>query len=145
MTSLPYEPRAIVGRREIVTLPELELRLPCKVDTGARTSALHAENITPFERNGHWYVRFDSWSGDGEGASRHFELPLYDRRQVKSSNGHSENRCVIRTLMELGELSYDIELTLVDRQDMRHPMLLGRRAMRRLLVAPGASFLHGSP
>ncbi|MCM2132070.1 ATP-dependent zinc protease family protein [Larsenimonas rhizosphaerae] len=145
MTSLPYEPRAIIGRREIVTLPELELTLPCKVDTGARTSALHAEHIHSFEREGHWYVRFTSWGGNDNNISRQFELPLYDRRQVKSSNGHSENRCVIRTLMKLGELSYDIELTLVNRQEMRHPMLLGRRAMRRLLVAPGASFLHDTP
>ena len=67
------------------------------------------------------------------------------RKWVTSSNGHSEWRYVIRTPMQLGELNFPVELTLTDRSNMRHAMLLGRRAMRRLLVAPGAAFLHGEP
>ncbi|HSP32136.1 MAG TPA: RimK/LysX family protein, partial [Halomonas sp.] len=69
----------------------------------------------------------------------------HDRRRVTSSNGHSEWRYVIRTLMQMGDLNFPIELTLTDRSNMRHPMLLGRSAMRRLMVAPGAAFLHGEP
>jgi hypothetical protein len=64
---------------------------------------------------------------------------------VRSSNGQQEWRYVIRTRLLLGGLDFPIELTLTDRSNMRHPMLLGRRAMRRLLVAPGAAFLHGEP
>ncbi|MEC9481902.1 MAG: RimK/LysX family protein, partial [Halomonas sp.] len=70
---------------------------------------------------------------------------LHDRRKVTSSNGHAQWRYVIRTRMLLGDLDYPVELTLTNRSNMRHPMLLGRRAMRRLLVAPGAAFLHGEP
>ncbi|ANF57445.1 ATP-dependent zinc protease family protein [Halotalea alkalilenta] len=145
MNSLPFEPRAIIGRREIVTLPELGLKLVCKVDTGAHTSALHAERVEAFLRDGERWVRFDTWSGDDENSLRHFEWPLSDEREVRSSNGIAERRFVIRTQMEIGSISDEIDLTLVDRQQMRHSMLLGRRAMRRLLVAPGASFLQGAP
>lgn len=145
MNELPYEPKAIVGRREMVALPELDLRLACKIDTGARTSALHAENIHAFEKDGQWWVSFDTWGGCEEQSTCHFTLPLSDRRKVRSSNGHASWRYVIRTAMQLGNLIDELELTLVDRAAMKHPMLLGRRAMRRVLVAPGASFLHGTP
>jgi len=64
---------------------------------------------------------------------------------VTSSNGQAEWRFVIRTQMLLGSLQFPVELSLTDRRDMRHPMLLGRRALRRLLVAPGVAFLHGEP
>lgn len=146
MISLPYEPRAIIGRREMVTLPELDLTLVCKIDTGARTSALHAEEIEIVESDDQCWVSFTTWTGEEkEENARRFTLPIHDRRSVRSSNGVSEWRYVIQTPMRLGQLHYAIELTLVDRNEMRHPMLLGRRAMRRLLVAPGTSFLHGAP
>lgn len=144
MNELPYEPRAIVGRREIVHLPELSLRLACKIDTGARTSALHAENVRSFEERGQWWVSFDTHCGGEVQGVRRFTLPVSDRRRVRSSNGHATWRFVIRTHMQLGPLASEIDLTLVDRGAMRHPMLLGRRAMKRVLVAPGASFLHGT-
>ncbi|RKQ96318.1 hypothetical protein C7446_2910 [Kushneria sinocarnis] len=145
MTPLPYEPRAILGRREMIELPELSLRLACKIDTGARTSALHAERIELIEESGAQWIEFDTWTGDDGATSQRFRLPFYDRRRVRSSNGHIDWRHVIRTPIQLGEMNWEIELTLVDRSRMRHPMLLGRRAMRRMLVAPGASFLHGAP
>ncbi|REC94444.1 ATP-dependent zinc protease family protein [Kushneria indalinina] len=145
MDELPYKPRAIVGRREMVALPELDLRLACKIDTGARTSALHADNIHAFEQHGQWWISFGTWSGEGTRGTSRFTLPLSDRRKVRSSNGHASWRYVIRTTMQLGELTQELDLTLVDRAAMKHPMLLGRRAMRRVLVAPGTAFLHGTP
>ncbi|WP_043530222.1 ATP-dependent zinc protease [Litchfieldella xinjiangensis] len=145
MKALPYQAKAIVGRREMVTLPELHLSLCCKIDTGARTSALHAEEIESFEEDGHMWVSFLTRSGGPHSPGHPMKLHLHDRRRVTSSNGHSEWRYVIRTPMQLGELEFPVELTLTDRRDMRHPMLLGRRAMRRLLVAPGTAFLHGEP
>ncbi|MFC3283141.1 ATP-dependent zinc protease family protein [Litchfieldella rifensis] len=145
MKALPYQAKAVIGRREMVTLPELGLTLCCKADTGARTSALHAEDIESFEEDGHVWVSFVT-RGGGLGSPAHpFKMHLHDRRRVTSSNGQNEWRYVIRTQMELGELVFPVELTLADRRDMRHPMLLGRRAMRRLLIAPGAAFLHGEP
>ncbi|GAB2796979.1 ATP-dependent zinc protease [Halomonas shantousis] len=145
MKALPYQAKAVIGRREMVTLPDLQLTLCCKVDTGARTSALHAEHIEPFEQEGHLWVSFITHMGGTDTPAHKLRVPLHDRRKVKSSNGHEQWRYVIRTRMLLGGLDYPIELTLSDRRSMRHPMLLGRRAMRRLLVAPGAAFLHGEP
>ncbi|MDN6180589.1 MAG: RimK/LysX family protein [Halomonas subglaciescola] len=146
MRELPYQAKAIIGRREMVTLPELNLHLCCKADTGARTSVLHAEEIETFtDASGQPWVRFFTRSGGLDTPAHQITQPLHDRRRITSSNGHTEYRYVIRTALTMGELSFPLELTLTDRRNMRHPMLLGRRAMRRLLVAPGASFLHGEP
>ncbi|QJQ95291.1 MULTISPECIES: RimK/LysX family protein [Halomonadaceae] len=145
MKALPYQAKAVIGRREMITLPELGLTLCCKADTGARTSSLHAEEIDTFEENGHVWVSFVTRGGGPSSPAHPHQLHLHDRRRVTSSNGQAEWRYVIRTPIVLGELNFTIELTLTDRRNMRHPMLLGRRAMRRLLVAPGAAFLHGEP
>ncbi|MBZ9538634.1 ATP-dependent zinc protease [Modicisalibacter tunisiensis] len=145
MKALPYHAKAVIGRREMVTLPEVGLTLCCKADTGARTSALHAEEIETFEEHGHVWISFLTRGSGPDSPPHAVRLHLHDRRRVTSSNGHAEWRYVIRTLMRLGDLEYPVELSLTDRSDMRHPMLLGRRAMRRLLVAPGAAFLHGEP
>ncbi len=145
MKELPYTPKAVIGRREMVELPEMHLTLCAKADTGARTSALHAEDIESFEEDGHLWVSFTTRSGGPDTPPHVFRMHLHDRRKVRSSNGQEEWRYVIRTQLHLGELAFPVELTLTDRRNMRHPMLLGRRALRRLLVAPGAAFLHGEP
>lgn len=145
MKALPYHAKAVIGRREMVTLPELGLILCCKADTGARTSALHAEEIETYEEDGHVWVSFITRGGGPNSPVHPVKMHLHDRRKVTSSNGQAQWRFVIRTHMQLGDLDYPVELTLADRSNMRHPMLLGRRAMRRLLVAPGAAFLHGEP
>lgn len=145
MKELPYTPKAVIGRREMVELPEMQLVLCAKADTGARTSALHAENIEQFEEQGQPWVSFTLPGNAPDAPPKAFRMPLHDRRRVRSSNGQQEWRYVIRTPMQLGSLAYPIELSLTDRSNMHHPMLLGRRALRRLLVAPGAAFLHGDP
>lgn len=146
MKELPYQAKAVIGRREMVTLPELGLHLCCKADTGARTSALHAEQIeTREDEHGQLWVSFITHSGGPDTPVHRISVHLHDRRRITSSNGHSAWRYVIRTPMQMGQLSFPVELTLTDRINMRHPMLLGRRAMHRLLVAPGAAFLHGEP
>ncbi|AMD02168.1 ATP-dependent zinc protease [Halomonas chromatireducens] len=145
MKELPYTPKAVIGRREMVTLPEMGMTVCAKIDTGARTSALHAEDIEIDEEEGHLWVSFTTRSGGQETPPHHFRTHLHDRRRVTSSNGHKEWRYVIRTPLQLGKLEMMVELTLTDRRNMRHPMLLGRRALRRLLVAPGVTFLHGEP
>ncbi|WP_136253050.1 ATP-dependent zinc protease family protein [Onishia niordana] len=145
MKALPYHAKAVIGRREMVTLPDLGLTLCCKADTGARTSALHAEEIETFEEDGHTWVSFVTRGGGPESPPHPVRLHLHDRRLVTSSNGQAEWRYVVRTRLQIGDLDFMAELSLTHRGDMRHPMLLGRRAMRRLLVAPGAAFLHGEP
>jgi hypothetical protein len=145
MKALPHKAQAIIGRREMVTLPELGLTLCAKVDTGARTSALHAEDIETFEQEGLLWVRFTTRSGGSDSPAHACTLHLHDRRRVTSSSGHTEWRYVVSTPMRLGDMQMPVQLTLTDRGQMRYPMLLGRRALRRVLVAPGSTFLHGEP
>jgi len=139
--------RVVVGWREWVSLPELGIaRVAAKIDTGARTSALHADRIELDERAGGMVVRFHVvGEGDPAATPRH-EAPLLDRRMVRSSNGESELRCVIRTLLVLAGRSFDIELTLTNRAGMELPMLIGRAALAgQALVDPEQSWTWERP
>ena len=137
----------ISGWREWISLPELGIgRIKVKLDTGARTSALHAFKIKPFRRNGQHFVRFYVHPVQ---RYRHPEIlceaPLIDERIITSSSGQSDTRYVIETRMHIGGLIWPIEITLTNRDDMGFRMLLGRQAMRdRLLVDPASSFKFGN-
>lgn len=135
--------RIDVGWREWLALPEIGLHaIKAKIDTGARTSALHAWKIEPFRDGGAPWLRFHLHP-----LQRNTELsvaclaPVHDRRVVSDSGGHRERRYVIETPVQMGAYSWHIELTLTDRDTMLFRMLLGRRAMRGLQVVPNASFL----
>ena len=111
----------LLGWQERIALPELHIaELPVKVDTGAKTSALHAENFAEFERGGERLVRFEvalPWPPGAEPTAplRRAEAPLLDYRQVTSSNGAGELRPVIRTPLELFGERWPIEVTLTGR------------------------------
>lgn len=140
-------PTTIVGWRERIALPELGLPLlVAKIDTGARTSALHATRITRFQRDGQDWVRFHIPHASGLRA-RDCEARLVDRRAIKNTSGTPEDRLVIETLLALGPRQWRIEITLADRAAMAMPIILGRTALRRhkILVDPGKSFLTGHP
>ncbi len=130
----------VVGWRERVLLPKLGLGpLIAKVDTGARSAALHAEDITV---RGH-HVRFRV---PLEGRNHHCELPIKGQRRVKSTSGHSEVRIVVETDISIGGETFPAEVTLTDRADMGVPMLLGRATIRgKFIVHPGRSFLLSRP
>lgn len=136
----------MVGWREWLKLPELGVGcIKAKVDTGARTSALHAFFVEPFEHQGENWVRFGIHpiQGDTDTAIE-CSWPIKDQRVVTDSGGHKEKRYVIETNLVLGSLVWPAELTLTDRDSMKFRMLLGRTAMRgKLLVDPAHSFLFG--
>lgn len=135
----------ILGWEEWVTLPELGLgAIKAKVDTGARTSALHAYYAEPFSAGGVRKVRFGVHPLPGRAdVAIDCTARLIGRREVKSSNGECGQRYVIETPVRIGEREWRIEITLADRNMMSYRMLLGRQGIPRDgLVDPSASFLQ---
>jgi len=130
----------LIGWRERVVLPEIGIGpLIAKIDTGARSAALHAENIVVRGNAVHFRVPL-------EGRTHHCMLPLRGARRVKSTSGHSQHRLVVETTVSVGGHNYATEITLTDRTDMGVPMLLGRVFLRgRFLVHSGRSFLLSKP
>jgi hypothetical protein len=142
-----YKHKFVIGWREWVALPDFGVtRMKCKIDTGARTSALHATAIRYFDGpDGAPMVRFKVHPD--ERRSRHTieaEAPFVEKRLVKSSSGVAELRPVIRTHVELAGVCWPLEITLARRELMGFRMLLGRQAMaRRFIVDPARSYLAG--
>jgi hypothetical protein len=135
-----------VGWREWVAFPELGIpAVKAKLDTGARTSVLHAFSVETFERDGRLMVRFGIHP-----LQRRTDLEIFcvaevvDRRLVCDSGGHSEWRPVIRSPINIGKSSWEVEINLTNRDPMLFRLLLGRTALcGRALVDPAASFLTG--
>lgn len=134
----------IVGWRERIALPSLRIhQIKAKIDTGARTSVIHASDIKIFNVESKQMAQFKVHYSQGNISQTIIAASeLIDERKVKNSGGKEELRPVIKTLVELGAVSWEIELTLTDRELMGFRMLLGRQALKnRVLVDPGKSFL----
>jgi hypothetical protein len=138
-------PPRILGWREWLALPELGVAaIKAKVDSGARSSALHVIHQQRFLREGQLWVHFTVESDGAGSPSVEAESQIVDERNVTDSGGHTTKRPFIRTLVCLGGECWPIEVNLTDRRHMLFPMLLGRTAMLgRLLVDPARSFVYG--
>ncbi|MBO0979149.1 ATP-dependent zinc protease [Microbacterium sp. SD291] len=136
----------LTGWREWVTLPDLGVDwIKAKIDTGARTSSLHAFDVVEFDREGEEWVRFrvKPWQHSQEDAVV-VETPVHDRREVRSSSGHTQTRLVVKLLIRLVDREVLAEVTLSNRDEMGFRMLIGREALRRgYIVDPARSFLGG--
>ena len=138
----------VVGWREWVSLPDLGVgTVRAKVDTGARTAALHAFGLETFERDGITYARFAVHPEHQQpGPAVVTEAPIVGERRIKSSSGTAEERLVIATKIAIGPHAFKAEITLTRRDEMGFPMLLGRQTIRkRFLVDPGRSYVLGTP
>ena len=139
--------RDVLGWKEWLALPELSIAaVKAKIDTGAKTSALHAFKIETFQKRDIEHVRF--WFHPAQN-DKEIELiceaPISDQRIVTDSGGHKEERYIISTPVQLGSREWEIEITLTSREDMQFRMLLGRSAIvsGNFIVDPKASYLTG--
>ena len=139
--------KVTIGSEEWVSLSELNIPyIKARIDSGAKTSSLHALNIQAYQKEGQAWVSFDVYPIQNDGKCKvKCNALVTDKRVVKSSTGNREQRFVIQTFMSLGNHTWSIELTLTNRDSMGYRMLLGREAMKgRLIVDPEESFLSGS-
>ena len=138
--------RLVLGWEEWIALPDLNLHaIKAKIDTGAKTSALHAETIEPYGPPSARHVRFTI-----QPAPRRPELvvtcsaPLVDQRAITSSNGFTDERYVVVTEIQISGRRWPIEISLSNRRDMTYRMLLGRQALQagNVLIDPASAFVQ---
>ena len=130
-----------IGRIERVDLPDWNIRgIEAKIDTGAYSSSVHCHHIEEVDRNGKSFVRFNLLDPEHQAYNEQlFELPVFDKREVKSSNGISSFRIFIRTKLHLFGEQFEIELSLADRSEMRFPILIGRKFLKNRFIVDVAA------
>ena len=135
----------IIGRAELIDFPEWGLyEISAKIDTGAYTSSLHCHHIERILKENNEYVRFNLLDPSHETYNEKlFELPIYKSKTVKSSNGVSEERFIVKTTLTLLGKTLDAELSLTDRSEMKYPVLIGRKLIKgNFIVDVSKKFQH---
>lgn len=144
MNSLKEKKLKIIGRLERIDFPEWDLfDIDAKIDTGAYTSSLHCHHIEAFSRKGRSFVRFNLLDpSHATYNEKLLELPVHATKSIKSSNGSTEQRYIIKTIIRLLDKEFKAELSLADRSEMRYPVLLGRKLInKRFLVDVSKKYL----
>lgn len=139
------DPRVLAGWREWVALPGVDVRwIKAKLDTGARSSAIHAFDLRSFDRDGHDWVRFTihPWQRSAQDAVE-VELPVLDTRQVRSSNGAVEERYAVELEVTLVGRALRTPVTLSNRDEMGFRMLIGREALAQGFLVDSAHSYAG--
>lgn len=134
----------VIGRLESIDFPEWELfDIEAKVDTGAYTSSLHCHHIEPFKQDGKLFVKFNLLDPSHETYNdKLFKLPVHKTKVVKSSNGSTEERIIVKTQVSIFDTVFNAELSLTDRSEMRYPVLMGRKLIKnRFLVDTSQKYL----
>ena len=128
--------KPVIGYTEYVSLPDFGIDCYAKIDTGACTSSLHADQIEAFKREGKRWVRFHvRFDNHHQSLNQVCEAPVIARRTIASSNGQRSTRYIIRTLLSAAGTTWPIEISLSNRGSMKYPMLIGRKAISgRFLV-----------
>jgi ribosomal protein S6--L-glutamate ligase len=137
----------MIGWEEWCSFPDLNLPLiKAKIDTGAKTTALHADDLEVFYKDGVKHIRFTVHPiQKNHDIVRVCEAPIVDHRRVTSSNGEKEKRFVIKTRFLIGDISFDANVTLTTRYGMTFRMLLGKEALKqgKFIIDPAKSFVLG--
>lgn len=139
-----YGSLVIIGRAEYVNFPEWDLfGIDAKIDTGAYTSSLHCHHIEVFKKNHKKYVRFNLLDPTHEIYNEKlFELPVFKTKRVKSSNGIAEKRIIVKTTIQIANKNLQAELSLTDRSEMRYPVLIGRKLIKKGRFMVDVSRIH---
>ncbi len=128
--------KMIIGRLEYIDIPDFDLfKIKAKIDTGAYNSSIHVSSIIEFEKDGKKWIKFTILDdGRPEFNNTIYETCEFEERKVKSSNGGVEERYFIKMLLILKGMKLKVKLSLSNRKDLRYPLLLGRRSIRRNFI-----------
>lgn len=137
------QPKQIIGRREYVSIPEFDLSgIEAKVDTGAYHGAIHVSLVNEFEKEGRRWIRFIILDdAHPEFKNKVYETDLFDERRVRSSNGDVQHRYAVPVTIVLKNKSIKAVLGLSNRKDLKYPILIGRRIIKKhFIVDPSLTF-----